>query len=73
MAQNYAAMYAPSSEEAFALASLTQGVFDAKYDWTGPRRDLTWHSDAECAIEVVLRKPTEQDLRDGGRLREVAA
>lgn len=45
----------------------------AKYDWTGPRRDLTWHSDAECAIEVVLRKPTEQELLQGGRLREVAA
>lgn len=35
MAQNYAAAYAPMAEEAFALASLTQGVFSAKYDWTG--------------------------------------
>lgn len=41
----------------------------AKYDWTGARRDLTWLTDAECAIEVVLRKPTEQELQDGGRLR----
>jgi len=42
----------------------------AKYDWQGPRRDLTWLTDAECAIEVVLRKPTAEDLQHGGRQRQ---
>lgn len=41
----------------------------AKYDWSGERRDLTWLSDAECAIEIVLRKPTADELARGGRLR----
>lgn len=41
----------------------------AKYDWEGERRDLTWLTDAECAIELVLRKPTAADLERGGRLR----
>lgn len=41
----------------------------AKYDWSGERRDLTWLTDAECAIEVVLRKPTLAELEQGGRLR----
>lgn len=41
----------------------------AKYDWSGGRRDLTHLSDAECAIEFVLRKPTETELQQGGRLR----
>lgn len=41
----------------------------AKYDWEGPRRDLTWLTDAECAIEIVLRKPTARELEHGGRLR----
>jgi SAM-dependent methyltransferase len=41
----------------------------AKYDWSGERRDLTFLTDAECAIEIVLRKPTQQELKQGGRLR----
>lgn len=41
----------------------------AKYDWTGERRDLTWLTDAECAIEFVLRKPMEHERLAGGRLR----
>ena len=41
----------------------------AKYDWEGERRDLTWLTDAECAIEIVLRKPTARELEQGGRLR----
>lgn len=41
----------------------------AKYDWRGERRDLTWLTDAECAIEFVLRKPLPEDLARGGRLR----
>lgn len=41
----------------------------AKYDWTGPRRDLTALSDAECAIEVVLRKPMAEERELGGRMR----
>lgn len=41
----------------------------AKYDWEGERRDLTWLTDAECAIEIVLRKPTAIELEQGGRLR----
>ena len=41
----------------------------AKYEWEGERRDLTWLTDAECAIEIVLRKPTARDLEQGGRLR----
>jgi SAM-dependent methyltransferase len=41
----------------------------AKYDWSGARRDLTWLTDAECAIEIVLRKPTAIELEQGGRLR----
>lgn len=45
----------------------------AKYDWTGERRDLTWLTDAECAIEVVLRKPTEAEALAGGRLRQATA
>lgn len=44
----------------------------AKYDWQGERRDLTHLSDAECAIELVLRKPTEAELAAGGRLRAAA-
>lgn len=45
----------------------------AKYDWTGERRDLTWLTDAECAIELVLRKPTAQEIEQGGRLRQRSA
>lgn len=41
----------------------------ARYDWTGERRDLTYLSEAECAIEVVLRKPTTEEITNGGRLR----
>lgn len=37
MAQNYATKFAPMAEEAFKLASLTEGVFSAKYDWTGAK------------------------------------
>lgn len=44
----------------------------AKYDWQGERRDLTHLSEAECAIELVLRKPTEAELAAGGRLRAAA-
>jgi SAM-dependent methyltransferase len=44
----------------------------AKYDWSGPRRDLTFLSDAECAIEIVLRKPTDIELEQGGRLRQAS-
>lgn len=42
----------------------------AKYDWSGERRDLTFLSDAECAIEIVLRKLTAREIERGGRLRE---
>lgn len=41
----------------------------AKYEWHGQRRDLTMSSDAECAIEMVLRKPTADELEQGGRMR----
>jgi SAM-dependent methyltransferase len=41
----------------------------AKYEWAGQRRDLTMMSDAECAIELVLRKPEEGELEAGGRMR----
>lgn len=44
----------------------------AKYDWTGQRRDLTRLTDAECAIEVVLRKPMPEELEQGGRLRKAS-
>jgi SAM-dependent methyltransferase len=46
-------------------------LLHARYDWSGPRRDLTAESDAECAIEVVLRKRPTAELIAGGRLREV--
>lgn len=39
------------------------------YDWQGERRDLTFLSEAECAIEFVLRKRPEQELLAGGRMR----
>lgn len=43
------------------------------YDWTGERRDLTYLSDAECAIEFVLRKRPAREIELGGRLRQEAA
>jgi SAM-dependent methyltransferase len=40
------------------------------YDWAGKRRDLTADTDAECAIEIVLRKRPVIEQELGGRLRE---
>ena len=50
--------------ELVKLEQLHQG-----YDWEGERRDLTYLTHAECAIEIVLRRRTEDELMRGGRLR----
>ncbi|MBW7935544.1 MAG: methyltransferase domain-containing protein [Gemmatimonadaceae bacterium] len=48
-------------------------IIHLDYDWEGERRDLTYLSHAECAIEFVLRRRTDEEIAAGGRLRRAAA
>lgn len=53
MAQNYAANYADKALSPFALASVTQGVFQAQYDWTGANTVYVFNNDTVALADYT--------------------